>query len=132
MAKHGDWYRKKYPPSLVEAITTHSLLNTLGYSLIDEVFLELSPRDVIVCLRADGLEAKLRMGEPELELDEMVTRWKALILDWNTGGTISDNEKNQLWRASTAKQRATEVFVRLVLEGFRRKPRSLEIPKALH
>lgn len=120
----NDWYRGKYPPTLLYAITTHSLLYTLGYSLETEVFVVMQPGSVIVLLQADGLEAMLRMGEPELEMAEMEARWHELISEWNTGGTISNEEKDRMFEASPASLNSAQIVAGLARAGFRRRPRS--------
>jgi hypothetical protein len=113
-----SWYKEKYPPTLIEAIATHSILNTLGYSLVSEVFIGFSTNDVLVQLCADGKEAGLRMGSPELPIDQLVQLWKELLQEWNTGGTITTKEKDEIVANSQARCHLIEITTNLIVAGF--------------
>jgi hypothetical protein len=86
----------QFPASLLDAIALHDILNTLGYSLKDELFLALNPNRVAVIIKADGKEGPIGVSPPELPLDQMREKWLELIKAWNTGGTMTKEDKDEI------------------------------------
>ncbi len=115
----STWYLGKYPPTLIEAIATHSLLSALGYSTADNLFMSISEKDVEVLLRAEGKQVALRMGTPEVPPLELAKLWRQLIGEWNTGGTISNEEKSIMCNGTKIFVNKMEITAKLLLAGFR-------------
>jgi hypothetical protein len=100
---------------MIEALALHTMLFGLGYSLGTEVFYEVSAKRVVVLLRVRGKKPLgFSVGVPEMTPEEMATRWKNLIDEWNTGGTFSDEEKEVLFNMSNISKRSLEVVAQLV------------------
>ena len=60
------WNAGKYPPTLLEVAATTSILNTLGYDPVKEIFVEISLDSVNVALRIAGQNGIIfRVGTPE-------------------------------------------------------------------
>lgn len=113
------WNKSRYPRSLLEAMALHSLLNLAGYSLKEEVFFGLNDDSVTVELRAEGLVGSFRMGAPELDLTTMKDRWVELIRTWNTGGTMTPAEKDDLYKSTLVSRMEPTVFAALADNGFK-------------
>ncbi len=113
------WYKQKYPQTLVEATLVHSILFTLGY-IADEIFLRLDGKDVFVQLKAEDKVVEIRIGEAVYSAEKMMDLYQELSKEWNTGGTISKEEKDALFETSTAKVMQNQIVVNLALQGFNR------------
>ena len=109
-----------YPPTLLEAMAVHTFLEQLGYSKKDEIFLLIDESAIAVRLSADGKVADLRIGRPELPPGEMEDKWMDFIREWNTGGTMTREDKDQLfWSSKIWDNRATTLLL-LIGRGFNR------------
>lgn len=109
-----------YPATLLEAMAIHTLLEELGYSKADEIFLLIDEKSIAVRLNADGRIGDLLIGEPELSPREMEEKWLALIGEWNTGGTMTREDKDGLFWSSKVWRYRTEMTSLLVGYGFNR------------
>ena len=114
------WHRDQYPQSLQDAMALHSFFNTIGYSLENEVFLGLIGEDVIVELRAEGREGPFRIGKAEHEQPVMQEKWLAFLEEWNTGGTMTTEEKDEMCRTSAISRMKPFVLIALDRYGFTR------------
>lgn len=110
-----------YPRSLIEALAVHTVLEKLGYSKKDEIFLLLSGNDVWVQLSADGKVGNIRIDSMELSIHEMEKKWKELVLEWNEGGTMTQEDKDILVQSSnTWNMMREQIVLALTLHGFNR------------
>lgn len=122
MNSNREWVYKKCPRSLIEAISFHTLLLNLGFSIKTEVFISFTDKSVIIILRTQGKEASFRIGSMEYDSQTMLRLWKQLISQWNTGGSLSDSDKNEIYLKSKSIQLLPIVIAGLVREGFQIDP----------
>ena len=88
-----------FPRNLYEALAIHEFLRQLGYTN-DEISLNLSNGDVGVIVKANGKTGNLRIGTAELPQTEMIKKWKELSVEWNKGGTMSQEEADMILHSS--------------------------------
>lgn len=91
---------EKYPQTLLEALAIHSFLGSLGYSLKSEMFILFNERDVCVLLKAEGKSIAIRAGRAEHDTEKMVALWKSLLEEWNPGGSMTTEDKVELYDRS--------------------------------
>lgn len=132
MLIRSDWYREKYPPTLVEAITVYNFFETLGFDLEAHVTLALLRDSVIVCLKVEDKEAQLFVGTPGLEAGQMLQIWSELLRDCGPRGSISEEERDALLEESLAKKFCQEIVFELRARGFTLSPRDLHEGHTLH
>jgi hypothetical protein len=118
MNANKKWAFTQCPRSLIEAISLHSLLLNLGFSLKENVFVSISDRDVAVILRAQGKEAPFRVGGGEYDGQTMSRLWKQLIRQWNTGGGLIDADKDEIYWSSKASRLLPVIVAKLLEQGF--------------
>ena len=106
----------KYPPSLIEAVATHTLLGMLNYTAA-EMFLLVQSDGLFVQLQADGKTVDIRVGKPEVTIPEISILWKELVTAWNTGGTVSEQEKDRVYLGSQASKNRAGVIACLLSKG---------------
>jgi hypothetical protein len=114
------WDKDRYPQTLRDAAAVHSILNTLGYSPKDEIFLILDAAGVAVQLKAEGRSWAIRIGKAERPLPEMKELWVELIKDWNVGGVMGKEEKDEVCISSTIWPHKAEIVLSLSRKGFKR------------
>ena len=113
-----EWFRKKYPPCLVEAMAANSVLKELGYKLDEvQVSTEFWTTGVVVRLNVDGKKAYILAGEPVLDFDELQALSVELVKEW-ADGSITNREKSQLYASSSVKRRFDEIVTNLKNAGF--------------
>lgn len=105
---------------LVDLALLHFLLNTLGYSSEREIFIRIDSHDVRVILKAENREVLLCVGTPELPEQEMLALWRELCVEWNTGGSIDDEEKDALYSKSGISLGGPMLVFTLLSHGFTR------------
>ncbi|OHB00360.1 MAG: hypothetical protein A3E93_03095 [Candidatus Zambryskibacteria bacterium RIFCSPHIGHO2_12_FULL_43_12b] len=110
----------QYPPSLLEAMALHGILEELGYSKENEIFLALDGKYLGVELRADGNQVILVIGPCELSCEEMQRKWLELINEWNAGGTMTREDKDNLVNSSIVWTRKAQIVLTLLSAGFNR------------
>ncbi|MEI8328198.1 MAG: hypothetical protein WCG02_03625 [Candidatus Taylorbacteria bacterium] len=98
MNVNRQWVLTQCPKSLIEGISLHSVLLNLGFSLNDEVYVTISERDVVVILRSQGREVSFRAGGGECDSQKMAMFWQRLISQWNTGGSLSETDRDEIYR----------------------------------
>jgi hypothetical protein len=118
MNANKKWVLTECPKPLIEAMAFNTLLLNLGFSLKNEVFLSVSNKDIVVVLQAQGKEANFRVGAAEFDNQTMVEYWKRLIKHWNTGGSLSYDEKDQIYLDSKSIRLLPLVLVELLKLGF--------------
>lgn len=110
----------KHPQILIEALCVHIFLSHLGYSLTNEVFLVISEKDIAVQLQAEGRQTAIRVGTPEIPPLEMKTKWTKLLDEWNTGNTLTPEEKNQIFLSSQIYEYQDDILTRMIIVGYQR------------
>jgi hypothetical protein len=109
-----DWFKGRYPPSVVEAFTCSVFLEELGYLPDEEISVELS-EIVTVVLEAEGRRFRICVGIPEVGSDEFETLLRELESD-----EPSDEEMRSVLSESKVWQRAPDIAVALREVGFTR------------
>ena len=90
----------------------------LGFSLNDEVYVTISERDVVVILRSQGREVSFRAGGGECDSQKMAMFWQRLISQWNTGGSLSETDRDEIYRSSKASRLVPVILGKLLDHGF--------------
>lgn len=111
--------KSKYHRSLWEAMAVHSLFIDLGYRK-EEIFIFITPNGVIIELQAEGKKLPIRVGPAEYPLDCMLQKLKELSQEWNSGGTITTDEKDENFHTSQAKRMVPQILAGLVALDFKR------------
>lgn len=112
----SQWDPKKYPPSIIEAVATQTLLFNLGYDFDKELFVHIDPNNICVLLKIEGLDdISLRIGKPELSPGEMQQKWVEVAHDWKHLAT--KEEKDAIFLASKAWAARFEIAARLAAMG---------------
>lgn len=113
------WVKSAHLPSLIEALAMQDLLGHLGYTA-DELFILMDGEQVGVELRAENRKIAFRIADSEFGLETMMTAWKALLSEWNTGGSMTKEDKDELYRSSRAFANRVTILAHLTANGFGR------------
>lgn len=120
-----EWYRGKFPPSIMEAAALHSMLFTLGFSLAENVFITpSSEQGLLVILKKDNKEVVFRAGFLELSPPEIGRLWLELNTMWNTGGEMTKEEKDQIVLNSNIHNKKVDIIATILMKGLQITPRS--------
>ena len=113
------WNPGKYPPTLLEVAVTSSILNTLGYDPVKEIFVEISSDSVDVVLRIAGQkDIRFCVGTPEQSPRAMLELARQFTEDWNKLAAQSD--RDDVYATSKARLHFLEIVLKLAALGLSR------------